>query len=1161
MSCMKKAFLLLVFLLSALSVCAEITVSNAGVPGNSSKDALARLERDVLSEHPYAVIILLGTNDALNPAKMVSPEEFEKNLIALNSKLQQNGVRKVIFITPFPAVESILRKRSPKINTAVPLPETLDEYMGKYGKAVHSAAKKSDSFVINSFEFFAANGGAKDGKDTLFRTYANSKAHDGVHLNERGYAKFAAFVASKVRNMLPENCHVVCFGDSITFGVHVRGAGSVEGDTYPAQLWRQLNPELASRNLKPASVKKNEAENGNLIPNWNLEKLDGNRFPADWKFHRKDKDSATVIDEKNHVRYMRICRNSKTPALIRTELFRITPGRYRWSVKIRGNGIASVSFSFYHPVRHQEVKSVKLAQTWQTFSGEITIPAKTVQTSLTLRIFGNADFKDSTLVKIKDESAVKPEDKQKFKPFSEIISAQLNVWFSSPRTGAAVTGIRNRNGKEFINFNPDKGIWSIRLKRKEINSNDIPPVTAIACDPEMDDSADSIGRDGENSNDLIIDSSDAQALGADCVMEKKAGKLFFHWKNIRVDKEKNALDVTVCVSATANGGVDFSGNVVNRSEKYTVFYFNYPQISGLGKINGNAKDDFLATPHYLGRLIKNPASGKLLNGSRLFRSNNSGHSMHFDALYSTSGDGLFFGVWDPEQNCKRWDLNSSAISGFSWSCVNLPDNMKVQPPQKYEIPYPIEIRSFSGDWYDAAQIYRSWAIRQKWCGKGTLLQRRNKDIPAWFLDMTLWLHVSVNNLLSGQKEDCEKYFSDFKDHRIGIWLTHWGLDNKRYDFPNPDRFPLTTEDKKVMDMLQKSSYPVSGYIQLTAWTRSMPSYKAAPGVEKNLLRNFYGQILSWGGSGFRQESMLAYPGDLWRNVLTGFTDRMVRSGFSVAYLDSGNHGGAHLNFTPHCTNASDGGSDYVNNNRRLMTQIKQSGRKINPDFCITTESFWEGNLHCLDAVLCVNSPSACLEGDRVTAIPLAPAVYNDYALLFATHYGRADLTGQARGLIAKTAQALLWGIMPGWELPHAMYRFSDPERVRRTSKQRMEAFDAGRKFFVYSKMLRQPEIVEDNPVLTIPWGIGWQDRVYSVKSPAVIASAFHAPDGSLGTVLYNLHDNPLHISVKLDDREYEAAKKHFEVIYPSELSFVRNKNILSLTVPAQCPVIIEGRGE
>ena len=87
---------------------AEILIGNAGVPGNSTQEALNRLEADVIALNPTAVIILLGTNDALNPAKITSVERFGENLSAICRQLQAAGVQKVIFITPFPAVESIL---------------------------------------------------------------------------------------------------------------------------------------------------------------------------------------------------------------------------------------------------------------------------------------------------------------------------------------------------------------------------------------------------------------------------------------------------------------------------------------------------------------------------------------------------------------------------------------------------------------------------------------------------------------------------------------------------------------------------------------------------------------------------------------------------------------------------------------------------------------------------------------------------------------------------------------------------------------------------------------------------------------------------------------------------------------------------------------------
>ena len=1145
-----KKILLFLALLIVIILKGEITISNAGVPGNSSKQALERLERDVLAEKPYAVIILLGTNDALNPNKIAKPEAYKKNLLSICNSLQQNGVKKIVLITPFPAVESILRRRSPKINSLVPPPLSLEEHIKKYGDVVFAVAKELNLTVINSFEFFVANGGAVDTKNSLFRTYANSKTHDGIHLNSIGYSKFAAWLGPKVKPLLPENCHLVCLGDSITYGVHVKGAGTVMGDTYPAKLWNFLNENLVKQGKKPTRVIFSFSKN--LIPNSLFNKLDKNGFPANWKFNKKDKDLAKV--DKGG--YLHVVRNSPTPALVRTNPIKIVPGKYRWALQLKGKGIATISFSFYHPVKHIEVKRVNLSSTWQKVTGEIVIPKNVTQFLLTIRIHNFADIKDAKVSNLSfyKENNIK---KQTYVPSLFINSNKLKLSLSSCDTGAVITSIKNNKNVQFINFNPACGIWSIRLKRKIFDKTKLPPITAIACDPEMDDSADSIGKDGESSNDVIIDSTMAKKMGAICSVEEKAGKIFLHWKNISINKQKNALDVGVCISRNSKGGIEFNGNIINRSKEYTVFYFNYPQISGLGKINGRMEDDFLATPHYLGRLIKNPASGKILNGSRLFRSNNSGHSMHFDAIYSKNLDGLFFGVWDSKQNSKRWDLTSSLINGFGWTCVNIPNNMKCSPIQQWTIPYSIEIQSFNGDWYDAAQIYRNWAIKQEWCSKGTLLQRRNQDIPEWFLDTTCWLHVSVDNLLKGQKIDCEKYFSDFQDHKIGIWLTHWGVDNKRYDFPNPDRFPLTSKDKIVLSKLKEAGYSISGYIQLTAWTKTMPIYKANPNAENNLLRNFYGQILSWGGTGYRKDSMLAYPGKLWQNVLTQVVGKMVDSGFSVAYLDSGNHGGAHLNFTPSCSKNSGGGNDYVQNNRKLLTVLREEGRKKNPNFCTTTESFWEGNLHCLDAVMCVNSPSAYLESDRVTAIPLAPAVYHDYAQLFATHYGRGDLKGSAQGVIAKTAQALLWGIMPGWELPHAMYRFSNPQRVLKTSKQRMAAYDAGRKYLQYGKMLRPPIIKGDNPIIEIPWGIGWRDAVYNVKSSAVIGTTYEAKDGTLGIVLYNM-DKTLHdVIVQLDNLDYTGDKSSFHLLYPNNIDFETNLKEIKISLPPQTPVILE----
>jgi hypothetical protein len=47
-----------------------------------------------------------------------------------------------------------------------------------------------------------------------------------------------------------------------------------------------------------------------------------------------------------------------------------------------------------------------------------------------------------------------------------------------------------------------------------------------------------------------------------------------------------------------------------------------------------------------------------------------------------------------------------------------------------QLEYRVELRSFRGDWMDAADLYRAWALQQPWA---TPLAQR-QDLPAWLLD-------------------------------------------------------------------------------------------------------------------------------------------------------------------------------------------------------------------------------------------------------------------------------------------------------------------------------------------------------------------------------------------------------------------------------------------
>lgn len=72
------------------------TLINAGAGGNTSQDALERIERDVLPHRPTHVVICIGLNDA---ARRVPLDDYRGNIVAIIELLEQNDIRPVIATT------------------------------------------------------------------------------------------------------------------------------------------------------------------------------------------------------------------------------------------------------------------------------------------------------------------------------------------------------------------------------------------------------------------------------------------------------------------------------------------------------------------------------------------------------------------------------------------------------------------------------------------------------------------------------------------------------------------------------------------------------------------------------------------------------------------------------------------------------------------------------------------------------------------------------------------------------------------------------------------------------------------------------------------------------------------------------------------------------
>ncbi|MDO6738206.1 GDSL-type esterase/lipase family protein [Wenyingzhuangia sp. 2_MG-2023] len=213
----------------------NIQVFNAGVSGNTSDDLINRIEEDVINLSPDIVIVMVGTNDMVNSKKLVPYSTYKNNITKIVKDLKQESIDVILMSPPPVDSEFLYTRHSEEVFLNNPPNQKLDSVRN----ILKETSLQFNVGFVDVFSEFEKRGLPKHNQDEFIRNLYNSGSEDGVHLTPKGYILLSSLLFEYLLNnnyLDKKNLKIICFGDSITKGVHVEGSGTSLGETYSAVL-------------------------------------------------------------------------------------------------------------------------------------------------------------------------------------------------------------------------------------------------------------------------------------------------------------------------------------------------------------------------------------------------------------------------------------------------------------------------------------------------------------------------------------------------------------------------------------------------------------------------------------------------------------------------------------------------------------------------------------------------------------------------------------------------------------------------------------------------------------------------------------------------------------------------------------------------------------
>lgn len=509
-------------------------------------------------------------------------------------------------------------------------------------------------------------------------------------------------------------------------------------------------------------------------------------------------------------------------------------------------------------------------------------------------------------------------------------------------------------------------------------------------------------------------------------------------------------------------------------------------------------------------------------------------AMQFVTFYGT-GKALYIGTHDSEANHKVYNAKADEHRA-SFTCANWPGLAEGD----YEAPGKAVIGVVDGGWYEAAQVYRKWALTAPWSKAGPVSQR---PIPQWLKDTDLWLRVEFG--YEGIADVCKRAREYFGDVATALHWYKWH--EIPYDTLYPDYFPTRPGFAEGVKELQEQGFHVMPYINGRIVDPNSKGWNEE-GLSKSAARRENGEpYTEVYGSKVPLNSMCP-SSTAWHDKVAYLVDRLTHEcNVDGVYVDQIGCAWAYPCYDKAHDHLPGGGHFWVDGYRELLDKARA---KLPAGRMFTTEENIECFIDKFDALLLVNTPCAT---DRAV-IPLFPAVYSGRTITFGFQYIAKDDIGKSTPFRAKMAREFIYGAQIGWVLAEQlMAPEAEKERefVRNLTKCRSHAH----KFLLEARFLGLVDVTGDNPSIKFtadaPFG-----GDYTLDLPSVFASAWEAEDGSIGVALANMSDEDRRVEFVAPLKKSKAYQME-EFGPEGRISTAKAKSAMqTVTVPARSAVVV-----